>query len=241
MNSKRPSRAEPVTELKKIPIVECGEPMVKFLEVSPELLFDRPRFKYRRELYARESLALKLGVAARALPDGYRLSVLECWRAPLIQMRMYKAVWNRFQERNPEWSESRLRRVVNQFTAPLDSKVPPPHTTGGAVDLALVGPDGERCDMHSPFESHDPRGFFTDAPGLGEVARTNRELMAEALLSAELTNYPSEYWHWSFGDQGWAYRGGHAHAVYGGVSPEGWNPDPDDDNTNPLELISYQD
>lgn len=29
--------------------------------------------------------------------------------------------------------------------------------------------------------------------------------------------YEEEWWHWSFGDSGWALRTGAAHAVYGGT------------------------
>ena len=241
MIKKKPSRAEPVTELKRVPIVECGEPLVNYLEVAPEILFDRPRFTYRRELFARKSLAERLSQAARNLPEGYKLAVIECWRAPIIQQRMYKAVWKRFQERNPHWNEAHLKRVVNQFTAPMDPRVPPPHTTGGAVDLTLIGPGGERCDLHGPFDAHDPKGFFFDAPGLSDAARDNRAILAKALLSAGVTNYPSEYWHWSYGDQGWAYRGEEPNALYGAITPEGWTAEPDDVSEHPLELVEYAD
>lgn len=241
MSHKRPSRAEPVTELRKVPIIECGEPLVNFLEVSPELIFDRPRFNYRREQFARKSLAEKLGEAARALPKGYKFAVSEFWRAPLIQQRMYKSAWNRWRERNPHWTDAHLRRVTNQFSAPMNDRVPPPHTTGGAVDLGLIGPNGERCDLQSPFELYDPKAFFFDAPGLSETARDNRRIMQEALNSAGLTNYPSEFWHWSYGDQGWAYRGGHPHAIYGAITPPGWEPDPKDVSDEPLTFIQYED
>jgi D-alanyl-D-alanine dipeptidase len=239
MIPKKPSRAEPVTELKKVPIVECGEPLVNFLETSPILSFDRPRFTYRRELFARKTLAEKLGQAAENLPTGYKLTILECWRAPIIQQRMYKAVWNRFRERNPHWTDAHLKRVVNQFSAPMDLKVPPPHTTGAAVDLGLIGPNDERCDLQSPFEPHDPKGFFFDAPGLSKEARKNRDILAAALVAAGVTNYPSEFWHWSYGDQGWAYRGGHGQAIYGAITPNGWSADPVDDSEHPLEMIEY--
>ena len=39
--------------------------------------------------------------------------------------------------------------------------------------------------------------------------------LGAALLEGGLTNYPSEYWHWSYGDQGWAYRTGANQALYG--------------------------
>lgn len=235
---KPPSIAEPVTELRRVRIIECGEPLVNFLEACPDLLLDEPRFRYRRELFVRKSVADMLCAAnAILMKRGFRLSVLEGWRPPFIQRRMYAAAEGRWRERHPEWSETKLRRVTNQFTAPMNARVPPPHTTGGAVDVHVAFPDGKLLDHIRPYEMRDPKSFFFDAEGLGERARETRALLAEAMAPTGLTNYPSEYWHWSYGDQGWAYRGGHPHAIYGAIEPEGWKPDPADDIETPLEFV----
>src|SRR5207245_224311 len=93
---KPPSRSEPITALRHVPIVECGEELVDFLELCPDLRLDRARFDYRRETKLRLSAAKMLCEANRRLPAGYRLSVVEGWRAPHIQKRMYMAVWGRF-------------------------------------------------------------------------------------------------------------------------------------------------
>ncbi len=237
MLSKAPSRAEPVSELRSVKIVENGDPMVDFLVHCPDLLLDRSRFDYRRETLMRQSLAERLCRANARLPKGYRLAILEGWRAPIIQQRMYKAVWKQFSDLHPDWSETKMKRVVNQFSAPMDAKVPPPHTTGGAVDLALVDADGRAYDVSTPFEWKDPLGFGFDAKGLSEGARRHRDILAEALIAEGVTNYPSEYWHWSYGDQGWAYRGGNDHALYGAITPEGWAADARDVTDLPLEFI----
>jgi zinc D-Ala-D-Ala dipeptidase len=175
--------------------------------------------------------------AARSLPKQYKLGIIEGWRGPHIQRRMYMMVWKMMHEANPDWSETKLRRVANQFTAPLSKVVPPPHSTGGAVDVNLLGPNGEPLDHSSPYKYEDPKGFFFDAPGLTEEARRHRHILAEALSSTGLTNYPSEYWHWSYGDQGWAYRGGHPNALYGPVQPPNWEPAPEDVSDEPLYLL----
>jgi len=138
---------------------------------------------------------------------------------------------------HPDWSETRLTRYVNRFTAPMNARVPPPHTTGAAIDLVLTDEAGTELDHTSPLDPHDPRCFAFDAPGLGAEAQRTRGILAEALLAAGITNYPSEYWHWSYGDQGWAYRGDHAHALYGAVTPPGWSPAPEDDVDAPLEWV----
>ena len=174
--------------------------------------------------------------AAGRLPEGYRLAIIEGWRPPYIQSRMYRTGWNMLKERHPDWSDVKIRRVVNQFTAPLDTRVPPPHTTGGAVDLNLVDAAGKPLDHSSPYPALDQKGFLFAAPGLTDTAQKHRDILAEALSGTGLTNYPSEYWHWSYGDQGWAYRGGHPRALYAQIEPEGWTPN-DADVSN--EVFTY--
>ncbi len=227
--------SEPVYELRRVPIVECGEALVDYLEFEPKLVFDRPRFKYRRESLARIGVAERLSEAVKRLPPGYNLGIIEGWRPPHIQRRLYLATWKLFKERHPEWSDASLKRVVNRFTAPLGTKVPPPHSTGGAIDLVLLDDTGQPYDHNSPFEAFDPRGFAFDSPGISAEARKTRLILKGALEPTGLTNYPSEYWHWSYGDQGWAYRGGHNNAIYGPIEPEYYVPDPEDLVDTPVE------
>jgi len=232
------SPSEPVSEVRRVPIVECGEPMVEYRAFCPELLIEAPRFDYERVHFLRKTVAEMLCRASRSLPKGYRLAVIEGWRPRYIQRRMYLSIWKRFQERHPDWSDLQLKRVVNRYTAPADSpKVPPPHSTGGALDVVLAADDGSPLDMRSPFEWHDPHGFPLYAKGLSEPALRHRRIMAEALETAGLTNYPSEFWHWSYGDQGWAYRTAAPHAIYGPTEPEGWEPNPRDHVEAPLTWI----
>ena len=236
--NRRISLAEPVTELKRVPIRENGEPLVDFLEMCPKLIQDSPRFHYKRETLLRKSVAEKLCQAADNLPKGYRFAVIEGWRPPHIQKRMYMGTWNRFKARHPDWSDVKLRRVVNRYTAPPNSAVPPPHSTGAAFDLVLADETGKPVDLISPYDRFDPACFHFITPGLSETALKHREIMAAALLPTGITNYPSEYWHWTYGDQGWAYRGGHEYAIYGPVEPENYVPNAADVSDEPLVLIT---
>lgn len=238
--SRRISISEPVSELRKIPIRECGEELVNYLDFCPILIHDRPRFDYRRETLLRRTVAEKLCQAAHALPKALRFAIVEGWRGPHIQRRMYLRTWNFFKERHPDWTETQLKRTVNRFTAPANHpKVPPPHSTGGALDLILADESGRPMELHSPYETFDPRAYPMFAKGLTEEAIENRRILREALASVGITNYPSEYWHYSYGDQGWAYRGGHPHAIYGPVTPPGWAPDPADDHDGPVVRVEY--
>ena len=48
----------------------------------------------------------------------------------------------------------------------------------------------------------------------GEKA-TKYAFVAEA--AAGLVNYPTEWWHWSYGERYWAFSAGADHAVYGPI------------------------
>ena len=237
MPEKTPSPAEPVSALRAVRIIECGEEMVDFLEFCPDLIWDKPHFNYRRETVMRKTFAEKLCAAAAALPAKYKMVIIEGWRPPHIQRRMYQAIWNRNAETHPDWSHARMVRHVNRHSAPMNKRVPPPHTTGGAADLMLADAKGRVLNHSAPFEPFDPRSFSTNAEGISPEAKELRQIMAEALTAQGITNYPSEYWHWCYGDQGWAYRGGHPNAIYGAVEPPGWKPAPEDDIDEPLKFL----
>jgi D-alanyl-D-alanine dipeptidase len=232
------SISEPVSQLRKIKIVENDEPLVDFLQICPLLELDQPQFNYRRETLIRQSVADKLCKAAELLPKGIIMAVLEGWRAPIIQQRMYQTMFEKFKLMHPTWTEVGLRRETDKFVAPSDLNVPAPHTTGGALDLALIGSNGTPLDTISPYAANDSAGFPLDAPELSEVAKRNREILVGVLKEVDLTNYPSEYWHFSFGDQGWAYRGSHGKAIYGMITPVGWKADPQDIKDEPLIVVA---
>ena len=58
---------------------------------------------------------------------------------------------------------------------------------------------------------------FFAAANIPAAARANRRLLGDALRGAGLVNYPTEWWHWSFGDRYWAATTGAPAAVYGPV------------------------
>ena len=230
--------SEPTAAMRPIPIEEGEEPLVDFSAPPYALPLERMRFDYRRELYGRRGLVERLKRAHEQLgAEGYGLLILECWRPPFIQRRMFLAAEAQLRERMPDLSSEELRTMTERYSAPMDDEVPPPHTTGGAVDLWLSGPDGRPADLHSPYDWMDHEGFAFDAPALSPEARAHRDRLGAALNAEGLTNYTSEYWHWSWGDQGWAYRGGERAAIYGAIAPEDFVPNPADDIEGPLVFV----
>ena len=77
---------------------------------------------------------------------------------------------------------------------------------------------GEPLDLGTPIdatpEESDGRCWFA-AAGIGADARAHRDLLARVLGNQGLVNYPTEWWHWSFGDRYWALMTGAPAALYG--------------------------
>jgi D-alanyl-D-alanine dipeptidase len=85
----------------------------------------------------------------------------------------------------------------------------------------LLDANNEPIDVSSPFEER-----FQAAPtytlGLTEEALTNRMMLVETMLAEGFSNCRDEWWHYSYGDAGWAVRTGAPECFYGliGLEPD---------------------
>jgi len=200
-----------ISRLCRVPTIECGESLVDLRDLCPELEITAcPTF-------ARAAIARMLNQAQAALPAGHRLRVSTALRTLQQQSDGYWGHFKRLKEKHPEWPLAILRREANKFWHPPDTRAVPGHCTGGAVDVTILGPDGEPLDMTSPRrEGRDTTPTYSAE--LAEAARLNRELLIRVMTEAGFSNCYDEWWHWSYGDAGWACRLGLPHAVYGMVS-----------------------
>jgi D-alanyl-D-alanine dipeptidase len=203
---------EPFALLNRVPIRECGEPLVDLRDACPTVML-RPGCLP----YLRQTAASMLNRAQGNLPPGYRFLVSTALRTLKMQADMYWANYHRLQREKPHLPTSALRRITNKYFAPPDAKAPPGHTTGGAVDVALLGPDFQVLDVIAPTKGWEAAYTWSDL--IGPEAKRNRMLLIEALLAAGFSNCRDEWWHWSYGDNAWAVRTGCAVAVYGLIAP----------------------
>nr|WP_241020460.1 M15 family metallopeptidase [Burkholderia sp. Ac-20345] len=71
--------------------------------------------------------------------------------------------------------------------------------------------------IHLTRSTTSGRPCATELPAASRLVARNRQVLIAALSGAGLTNYPSEWWHWSFGDRYWAVMHDQSHAIYGPV------------------------
>jgi D-alanyl-D-alanine dipeptidase len=208
--------AEDQDELDAVEIRDNGELLVDFLALCPRLVLapQHPVFEFPRVHLLRETVAKKLCEAAHNLPEGLTFHVIEGYRPLAVQRAMFDHAVQEARKRFPDADETKIAREAGRYSAPPDAITPPPHTTGAAFDITIVDEGGEQLDFISPYELLDVRGAAMNARGLSETARKNRELLKRVLEPTGITNYADEWWHWSYGDNGWALRVDAPFAIY---------------------------
>ncbi len=198
-----------------VPVRECGEPLVDIREDGRLLLDRRKQDDSAAFSHLRTGLLERLLTAQSNLPAGLRFLVVEGYRTPELQRRYFDRYAAKLRAEQPSWSAEQLRSSASRFVSPPEIA---PHSAGAAVDLTLAHADGRELDLGTRMNA-DPEesagACYTDADGISERARENRSILGHALASAGLVNYPTEWWHWSFGDRYWALATGAASACYG--------------------------
>jgi D-alanyl-D-alanine dipeptidase len=189
-----------------VPVRDADEPLVAL----------DPGFGPGKALVRRE-LAVRLQSARAALPSGIYLRVVEGYRPAHQQQAIIERYSAEIRAVRPGIGEPELHILTSRYVAPLAVA---PHVAGAAVDVTLADSSGRELDLGTPIdatpEQSGGRCYFA-ADGISREARANRDLLARVLCREGLVNYPTEWWHYSYGDRYWALATGAGAALYGPV------------------------
>src|SRR5437868_6628023 len=200
-----------------ISVQECGEPLQ---DIRGRLRLDS-RLADPQGAYAhlRSGLLRRLEQASHLLPDGYHLLIVEGYRPIATQRAYFEEYRDGLLAADPSLTLAQAHVAASRYVSPVEVA---PHTAGAAVDLTLCSSDGVEYDMGTAVNDNPEQSAgacYTAAPTISAEARANRKILASALEPTGLTNYPTEWWHWSYGDRYWALTTGSPHAHYGPVEP----------------------
>ncbi len=198
-----------------------------------------------KAVFLRLSLADKLAQIDEHLKDPFfanffggpvELYIEDGLRPTKLQELLYK---NTFPElirhQYPDIDQETLEKKIGELIArPTDSGSPSPHVTGGAVDVVLryrkgtrqyVGDarvlmgyeEGEVSERAYPdyYELHKPRSL--EEKLAQKYRRAYFSIMTGKAfgIDTQLQVNPTEWWHWSYGDQMWAKLRHQPAALYG--------------------------
>jgi D-alanyl-D-alanine dipeptidase len=219
----------------RIPIVECEEPLLFIPKGLFAIEDPHPYVKLgapygSHSPYVLRKSVLESLIAAQAFLQqqrpGWRLQIFDAYRPISVQQFMVDyAFAEALRARGlvvDQLTDAQQREVLEQvyqfWAVPShDPTTPPPHSTGAALDVTLIDENKQAIDMGSPIDELSPRSYpdhFASLANLTQEERMrdramavhrNRQLLRESMVRAGFRQHPNEWWHFSLGDQMWAW------------------------------------
>jgi zinc D-Ala-D-Ala dipeptidase len=207
-----------------VPIVAVDEPIVAI--PTPEFDWVNPHpyvklgapYGEKSPFYVRSGVLTQLRLAQEFLQQikpGWRIQIFDAYRPVAVQQFMVDyslqevLTQKGLAQTATEEERSQAFQEVYQFWAMpnLDPKMPPPHSTGAAIDITLVDESGVAIDMGSEIDEISPRSFPDHFVGTiaGDRFDQNRQLLNFVMCRAGFARHYHEWWHFSWGDQLWAW------------------------------------
>ncbi len=201
------------------PLVEIPE--AEFARVNPHPYAELGApYNSRSPFHIRQSVLPRLQLAQNVLrsqrPD-WSIQVFDAWRPLPVQRYMVEHEFERLKKLegldqvdiDARTEQQLWRQVFKVWARPIeDPELPPPHTTGAALDITLLDDNAQPVDMGSAIDNFGevslPAHFATSSIEAGQRAHANRALLAQVMTMAGFQRHPFEWWHFSFGDQLWA-------------------------------------
>lgn len=208
-------------------IQECGEPLVPIpLEVfaveSPH-----PYEKLGADYQGKSPYFLRQGVLEALIAaqnqleqicPGWQIQIFDAYRPIQVQQFMVDYTFASVLEQrgliaaelSPSQQEQIWQEVYQLWAIPsYNPLTPPPHSTGAAIDLTLVDAQGQVVDMGGSIdelsERSQPNYYENNPTPEAQEYHRRRELLSGVMKGAGFSRHPGEWWHFSLGDQMWAW------------------------------------
>ena len=213
---------------KLIPIPNC----FKFISPHPYYDLGAP-YKGKEEIWKlREEVVkrlIKVSDYLKLKNSSLYLLIYDSWRPVEVQEFMFNRAFdleckrlNISSKKDTERS-SLIQKEVEKFWAypTFDDRFPPPHSTGGALDITFSDKYGNIIDMGSDIDQMDDQSkpdFYKYIENEEAIVWNNRRnLLKEIMVRFEFVQHPNEWWHFSYGDQLWAWKNKKPNALYGKI------------------------
>ncbi len=200
-----PLEPEPSALRRSATATDCGEPLTEISGSGITVLHSYVQAGWRNTVdrqWLRAGTLARLRQASTTLPHDFGIAVFDAWRPLALQQELFDAT-----------------NAASDFVAPPseDPATPPPHLTGGTVDLTL---SWRRIPLalgttFDEFTDTATTTAFEDTPG---PVRTLRRLLYHTLRRQGFVALAEEWWHFECGTRLWSGLTSRP-AMYGPATP----------------------
>jgi len=167
-------------------------------------------------IYVRSSLLQRLEEAARsvAASGDYKL-VLHAGHRPVgIQKQLLQDVLQDYKKDHPDASNEAALAHARMYVSDPDVKLPP-HCCGAAIDVSLYDVKNDRPVDFGSTMNQDADISHLHSEKVSLLQGENRLLLLKTMLEAGFASYYAEWWHFSYGDEIWAWFYGKDACLFG--------------------------
>lgn len=197
-----PALIEPI-----LPAVEASieEPLVEVLHRRIRVLGNYWHAGWARALpgaWLRAEVYQRVVRAVEALPEGFGFAIFDAWRPLPLQAELFDAAYT-----DPGLPPGYVADPV------ADRRHPPPHLTGGTVDITLTF-EGIPLALGTDFDDFTAAAATRSLEGTAGIERELRRLLYHSLHAVGFVVLDCEWWHFEYGTPRWAGIVG-AQPIYG--------------------------
>ncbi|MCA6596699.1 MAG: D-alanyl-D-alanine dipeptidase [Pseudanabaena sp. M046S1SP1A06QC] len=226
-----------------IPIADCNEPLVALssdlnsgiitIDPHPYTSLGAP-YGDRSPFFVRQGILEKLQKSQaylQILRPNWKIAIFDAYRPISVQQFMVDYSFSQLVASKgleidslTEDQKISLNAEVMKFWAipSHDPKTPPPHSTGAAIDVTLFDSELLEVNMGSPIDEISDRSlpdYFANSVDEQDMEfHGDRQLLNEVMTHSGFVRHPNEWWHFSYGDQMWAWISHEKIAIYGGFT-----------------------
>ena len=167
-----------------------------------------------QDVLVRSKVLRLLKMAANSLPNKYKLVVRAGHRPVEVQKRLLIEVMQDFKFQHPGVSDKKSLEHARMFVSDPDTKLPE-HCCGAAVDVCLYDTINKRLVNFGSTMNDDSAISYLHAEEITTKQKENRIFLLKTMLDAGFSSYYAEWWHYSYGDQIWAWFYKEKASIYG--------------------------
>lgn len=197
------------------PIVDDGSRLLSLRDVGFKLIYE-PSIMKNHKYLIREALIERIQRISEKLSNKNKTLVIRsAWRSFAHQRLLWERNWKAMKKKFPEKSDDEVSETTSYFIAPPTKST---HTTGGALDALIYD---EKTSKILDFGSNDglkiqlDKKCYPHHPDISAVAKENRKLLLGLFHEEDFVCDLKEFWHFDYGNIGWAIEKGHDFAFYG--------------------------
>lgn len=200
--------------IEKVKIKECYEELVKV---------ENERFIFadiiEKPVYLRKTVYEKLCLLDEKIKnEGYKIKLYDAYRSLNKQKELWNNTIEETKKEHPDLNEEDIIRITTLKVANPTNGIGG-HQSGGAIDITLVDANNIELDMGSKYLEHIPQ-TRTYSKELTDIQRKNRKFLLENMQKLGFVNFPTEWWHYCYGDRMWAAYNGKKECFYGYIEPK---------------------